>query len=102
SRTDRMLGVNQSRICCLRRVVPFSGCRFSSRILRRRDDFEILVLQFAVDFLPAWQVESAASPGRPGDDEYFLPAEVAEMNHATGAVGHGESGRDSGVRKAAA
>jgi hypothetical protein len=48
-------------------VVPLAGGCFASGILRGGDDFEILVLQFLVGFLPAWQIEAAASPTGPGD-----------------------------------
>jgi hypothetical protein len=39
-----------------------AGGRFATSVLRCRDDLEILVLQFSVEFLPAWQIQSAASP----------------------------------------
>jgi hypothetical protein len=48
-------------------VIPLAGRLFAAGILRRGDDLEILVFQFGVQFLPAWQIEAAASPGCPGD-----------------------------------
>jgi hypothetical protein len=45
---------------------PFAGVFGAAGILRDGDDLEILVFQFAVKFLPSWQVESAASPRSPG------------------------------------
>ncbi len=92
-----MLGVNESGVGSFRGVVPFSRGCFSAGILRGGDDFEILVVQFGVEFLPAWQIETAASPGGPGDYQRFLAAKIGEVHHAAFAVGDGEIGGDAGV-----
>jgi len=51
-----------------RGVVPFSGCGFSAGVLGGGYDFEVLIAKLGIDFLPARQIEPAASPGGPGDD----------------------------------
>jgi hypothetical protein len=61
-----MLSVNQDGVFGFGGFYPFAGVFDSAGILRYGDDLEILVLQFAVKLLPSWQVESAASPRRPG------------------------------------
>jgi hypothetical protein len=63
-----VLSVDQSGEGGFRAIVPLARRALAARVLGRRDDFEILVLQFRVQFLPAWQIETAASPGGPGDD----------------------------------
>jgi len=63
-----MLRVDQGGIGGFGAVVPLTGRRLTAGVLRCRDDLEILVLQFGVKFLPAWQIEPAASPRGPGDD----------------------------------
>ena len=50
--------------------------RFAAGILRCRDNLEIAVFQFRVNFLPAWQIEPASSPGRPGDHQDLLAAKI--------------------------
>lgn len=57
-----MLHVDERGVSRLGGVIPLTGRGFTARILGRRDDFEILVLQLVVKFLPAWQIEAAASP----------------------------------------
>jgi len=37
-------------------VVPFAGGAFASGILRGGDDFEVFIVKFGVEFLPAWQI----------------------------------------------
>jgi hypothetical protein len=49
----------------LRRLNVLPHRRHAAGIERDRNDCEITVLQFVVDALPDWQVESASSPGRP-------------------------------------
>ena len=62
-----MVGVDERREGRLGGVVPFACCRFAARILRRRDDLEVRVLELVVQCLPAWQIKSAPSPGGPRD-----------------------------------
>jgi hypothetical protein len=57
-----VLHVDQRGVGGLGGVIPLAGGRLAAGILRRGDDFEILVLQLGVEFLPAWQIEAAASP----------------------------------------
>ena len=90
-----MLYIDQRRVRRLSRVVPFTSGRFPARVLGRRDDFEVLVLQLAVEFLPAWQIEAASSPGGPGYHQHFLAAKIGEMHHAALAVRRGEIGREA-------
>ena len=81
-------------------VVPRSGGGFPIDILRGRDDLEILVLQLFVDFLPAWQIEAAASPRGPGDHQHLFAAEVGKMDHAPFAIRSGKVRRHAGIVKA--
>jgi hypothetical protein len=71
-----MLDIDQRRVSGMGEVVPFARRLFTARVLCRRDDLEILVLQLAVKFLPAWQIQSAASPGGPGDHQHFLATKI--------------------------
>jgi hypothetical protein len=41
---------------------PLTGIFRPAGIFGNGDDFKILVLQFLVERLPAWQVKAAASP----------------------------------------
>src|SRR5262249_12654528 len=84
---DRMLRVHQRGERGLGGVIPFAGRRLAAGVLGGGDDFEILVLQLAIDFLPTWQIEPAASPGRPRHDQHFLPAELRKPDGATLTVG---------------
>ncbi len=92
-----MLRVDQGCVGCLGLVVPLARCGFSASVLRGGDDFEILVLQFLVNFLPSWQIEAAPSPGCPGDDEDLLATEVREADHPALAIGYCEIGRHTGA-----
>lgn len=71
-----MLRVNQRRVGCLGGVVPLARRRFAAGILRDRDDFEVLALQFFVECLPTWQIKSAPSPGGPGYEQHLLSSEL--------------------------
>jgi hypothetical protein len=64
---DQVLGVDQDGVFGLGGLDPFAGVFDPAGVLRDGNDLEILVLQFAVKFLPSWQVKSAASPRRPGN-----------------------------------
>src|SRR5215475_3682443 len=97
-----MLRVDERRVGYLGRVVPLTGCGFSARVLRRGDDLEILVLQLFVNLLPAWQIESAASPGGPGHDQDFLAAKTGQVYRPGGAIGHDEVRRHPRFEEAAA
>lgn len=94
-----MLDVDQRGVARLSRVVPFACGRFPAGVLSRRDNFEVLVLQLAVEFLPAWQIEAASSPGGPGDYQHFLAAKIGEMHQAALAVRRGEIGRDARIHE---
>src|SRR6185295_19064482 len=97
-----MFRVDQRRVGRLGGVVPPTGCGLSARVLRRGDDLEILLLQLPVNLLPAWQIESAASPGGPRHDEHFLAAKTGEVYWPAGAIGHDEVGRHASFEEAAA
>ncbi len=97
-----MLRVDERRIGRLRRVVPLTGCGLSAGVLRRGDDLEILSLQLLINLLPAWQIESAASPGGPRHDQHFLAAKTGEVYWPAGAIGHDEVGRQASFEEAAA
>ena len=71
-----MLDVNQRCVGGIGAVIPLTRRLFATCVLRRRDDLEILSLQLRVEFLPAWQIQTAASPGGPGDHQYLLAAKV--------------------------
>src|SRR5205807_8359525 len=77
----------------VRGVVPFARHGFTTDILRRGDDLEVLVLELGVDSLPTWQIKSAPSPGRPGEEQHLLPAETRERDGAARAIGDGDVGR---------
>jgi hypothetical protein len=57
-----MLHVDQRGVSRLGAVVPLPGRSFAAGVLRRGDNFKIFVLQLFVNFLPAWQIETASSP----------------------------------------
>jgi hypothetical protein len=76
-------------------VVPLAGRGFAADVLRGGDDLEVLVLQFSVDLLPAWQIESAPSPGGPGDDQRFLATEAGKVHGTAQAIGDFEIRRDA-------
>jgi len=97
-----MLRIEKGHERRLRTVVPLTRSFLTARILRRRDDFEILTLQFFVNFLPAWQIEAAASPGGPGEDQRFLAAKIGEVHHFARPVRHREIGRYARIVEAAA
>jgi hypothetical protein len=61
-----MLSVDQDCVFRLGGFDPFACVFNTAGVLRDGDDLEILVLQLAVKLLPPWQIESAASPRRPG------------------------------------
>jgi hypothetical protein len=61
-----MLSVNEDGVFRFGVFDPFAGVFDAAGVLRYGNDLEIFVLQLAVKFLPSWQVETAASPGRPG------------------------------------
>jgi hypothetical protein len=63
---DQVLSVDQDCVFRLGGFDPFARVFDPAGVLRDGDDLEILVLQFAVKLLPPWQIESAASPRRPG------------------------------------
>jgi hypothetical protein len=71
-----MLDIDQRRVSGMGEVIPFARRLFPASILRRRDDLEILVLQLGVEFLPAWQIQTAASPGGPGDHQHLFAAKI--------------------------
>jgi len=55
---------------------PGAGRLDAADILGYRNDFKVLVLDFREEFLPAWQIESAASPGGPCYEKYLLAAKI--------------------------
>ena len=71
-----MLDVDQRCVGCIGAVIPLTSRLFAARILCRRDDLEILALQLGVEFLPAWQIQPAASPGGPGDHQHLFAAKI--------------------------
>jgi hypothetical protein len=54
-------------------------------------------MQFGVEFLPAWQIETAASPGGPGDYECLFASEIGKVHDLPLTVGDGEIRSDAGV-----
>ena len=97
-----MRRVDEGRVGRLGRVVPLTGCGLSAGVLRRGDDLEILVFELLVNLLPAWQIESAASPGRPRHDDHFLAAKTGQVYRPAGTIGHDEVRRHPAVEEAAA
>jgi hypothetical protein len=100
-RAHGVVGVDDGREGRFGGVVPFSCCRFAARILRRRDDLEVRVLELVVQCLPAWQIKSASSPGGPRDQEHFLAAELRQANETAGAIVHRDLGRDARLEEGA-
>lgn len=90
-----MFRVDERRERRLRRVVPFAGRRVTAGVLRGGDDLEIAALQLVIQFLPAWQIESAPSPGGPRDHQHLPAAEAVEMHWSAGAIRHREIRCDS-------
>jgi hypothetical protein len=88
-----MLGVYQYRIFRLGLRDPRPRVFDSARVLRDGDDLEILVLQFAIKLLPAWQIKAAASPRSPGQQQDLLAAKIRERVQLAVAVGQLEVGR---------
>lgn len=75
-RADGVLRVIKRRECGLGAIVELAcGC-LAGRVLGRRDDLEILILQFLVDLLPTWQIEAATSPRGPGQQQHLLASEI--------------------------
>ena len=97
-----MLCVDQGGEGRVGTIVPAAGRCFASGILGGGDDFEILVLQLGVEFLPAWQIVAAASPGGPGYHQHLLTAEIGEVDGAAFPVGYGEIRSDPGAVEIAA
>jgi hypothetical protein len=75
---DDLLNINQRGKLRFGRADPGSGVFGATGVLRNRDNFKIFVLQFLVEGLPTWQVETAASPGGPGDEQDFLATKITE------------------------
>ena len=96
-----MLGINEGRERRLRRIEPFAGRRLAADVLRGTDDLEVLVLQLEIEFLPSWQIESAPSPGSPGDQQHLRPAKIREVDRPTLTIGDCKIGRDTGREKPA-
>ena len=101
-RADGVLGVDELRERRPGRVVPLAGRGFAADVLRRRDDFEVLILQLTVDLLPAWQIESASSPGGPRDHQGLFAAEAGQMHRAAQPIEDFEIRRDTRIREPAA
>jgi hypothetical protein len=57
-----LLVINERRELRLRGRNPSPRVFCATRIFGNGDDFKILILQFLVERLPAWQVKAAASP----------------------------------------
>jgi len=87
-----MLHVDQRRVGRLGGVVILASGGFTAGILRGGDNFEILILQFGIEFLPAWQIIAASSPGGPGDHQHFLAAKILEVDDFSGAIRHRKIG----------
>lgn len=60
-----MLSIDQDCVLGLGGFDPLARVFDSAGVFCDRDDLEIFVLQFAVKFLPSWQIKAAASPRRP-------------------------------------
>jgi hypothetical protein len=73
-----VLFVHQHRVFGAGFLDPGSGILNAADVFGNGDDFEILVLVFRVEFLPARQIETAASPGSPGDQQNPLTTELME------------------------
>src|SRR5260370_14170487 len=77
-RSYLVLLVDQNGVLWIRFFDPWSGVLDAADVFRHGDDFKILVLVVREEFLPAWQIQAAASPGGPRDQQDLLPAESAE------------------------
>jgi hypothetical protein len=71
-----MLSVDQDGVLRLGGLDPFARVFNSAGVLRDGNYLEIFVLKFAVKFLPSWQIEAAASPRRPCQQQNFLAAKI--------------------------
>ena len=59
---DDLLVVDERGELRFRGDDPWTGVFRAASVFGNGDDFKILVLQFLVERLPAWQVKAAASP----------------------------------------
>lgn len=75
---DDLLNINQRGKLRFGCGDPLSGVFGATGVLGNRNNFKVFVLQFLVERLPAWQVETTASPGGPGDKQDFLATKVTE------------------------
>ena len=97
-RGDGVLFVDENGVIRIRFFNPRTGIFDAADIFRYRNDFEILILVFGVEFLPAWQIEAAASPGCPGDQQYALASEIVQRARRTLPIRKREIGRFQRVR----
>ena len=83
---SKMILIDQRRIRGLRPSNRTAGGFRTTTLHRDGDDHEVLILEFGVELLPHGQIESAASPARPGREEDLLSAEVGEAVELAGDV----------------
>ena len=83
-------------------VDPRAGRLRAADVERDRHDLEALRLKLAAQFLPHGQVEAAASPRRPGDQQHLRAAQRAQRERAAVAVGELEVGQLGAEQRAPA
>ena len=97
---DYVLLVNQHRVISLARFDPRQRSLDAARVFGDRNDFKVLILEFAINCLPAWQVCAAASPRSPCHDQHFLAAKISERMQLAVLVGQREIRRLKVLREA--
>src|SRR5262249_50969069 len=65
---------------------PRAGVFNTTGVLSDRKDFKILVLKLMIKRLPNWQIEPAASPPSPRNQQHLLAAIVRQRMRASGHV----------------
>jgi len=97
-----MTGIDKRRERRFRGVVPLPSRGFTASVLGRGDNLEVRAFELVVQFLPTWQIESAPSPGCPGNEQYFLAAELRQANETARSVGDGNLRSDARFEKGTA
>lgn len=79
--------VDERGVCRLRTLDPRTRGLGSAGVERDRDDLEPMGLELLPQRLPPGQVEAAASPGGPGENEDLLATQAAEREGVPVEVG---------------
>ncbi len=81
-----MAGIDERREGGVCRVIELAGGSLAAGVLGNGNDLDVAVSQLLVECLPAWQVEPASSPRRPGEQQHFLAAEIGQADGVAVAI----------------